>query len=141
MTWDVLAEALLWVHEVAPTFPRARMHGGDPSKTEPYGYTGWKGNQGYVSILNPAKKEQSYEFTLDRNFGVPAEMKAGTVYHLSSPLVESTASLEKTYKVEDTIKLTLKPETTYILNFQQEKAQDWSALKKLQEAASQHFGK
>lgn len=139
--WDVLAEGLLWVHQVAPTFPRARMHGGNPQKVEPYGYTGWKDKIGYVSVFNPAKEGKTYSITLNREFGIPAEIKDGTVYYLSSPLASSTDGLEKTYKVGDTIKLTLKPETTYILNFQQDKAQDWSALQKLQESASQHFGK
>ncbi|SHJ22820.1 hypothetical protein SAMN02745181_1501 [Rubritalea squalenifaciens DSM 18772] len=139
--WDVLAEGLLWAHEVAPTFPCARMHGGSPRKKEPYGYTAWKGQLGYVSIFNPSKEEKTYKFTLNRVFGLPANQAANSEYFLTSPIEESTKGLKNTYKIGDTIELTLKPETNYILNFQLDKPQDWSALKRLQDAATEHFKK
>ncbi len=126
--WDVLAEGLLWVEDVFPTFARSRMHGGRPKSGAVYGYTAWTQNRGYISIHNPAATAQEYTLTLDRKFGLIPGTKT---YHLSSPLTNSTAGLKKTYRYGDTITLNLRSKEIRILNFDPI-ARDWSKLKALQ---------
>lgn len=134
--WDVLAEGLLWVHDVFPTFKRARMHGGSPGKDEVYGYTGWLKERGYISIHNPSEKEQSYTLTLDRKFGLTADSK-DTIYQLSSPMAESLAGLKPQYRYGDNLTVALKPGAIRILNFDPEK-RDWKTLTDLQTQADQN---
>ena len=127
--WDVLAEGLLWVHDVFPTFERSRMHGGEPKKDKVYGYTAWNKSRGYISFHNPSRtKTQTYTVTLDRKFGL---IKGEQTYFLSSPLEGSLDGLKSTYKYGDTFKVTLKPTEVRILNFDTQK-KDWSKLKALQ---------
>lgn len=128
--WDVLAEGLIWAHEVFPTFKHAKMHGGDPAKSEVYGYTAWLHDQGYVSLHNPSGEPRTYSVTLDRKFGLTRNSD-GVSYHLSSPLADSTKDLKDRYEYGDTIEFTLQPKEIRILNFGTEKA-DWSKLKELQ---------
>ncbi|MFC4994600.1 hypothetical protein [Rubritalea tangerina] len=126
--WDVLAEGMLWVHDVFPTFARSRMHGGRPKAGEVYGYTAWNDSRGYVSLHNPSNEAKSYTFTLDRKFGLQPAQKS---YHLSSPLSDSLKDLEATYQYGDTITLTLDPAEIRILNFDPN-PRTWSKLKALQ---------
>lgn len=128
--WDVLAEGLLWAHEVFPTFKHAKMHGGDPGKNEVYGYTAWLEDQGYVSLHNPSSEPRSYAFTLDRKLGL-ADNSSGTSYQPSSPLADSVKGLKDRYTYGDSITLTLQPKEIRILNFGTRKA-DWSKLRELQ---------
>jgi len=126
--WDVLAEGIQWAHAVFPTFTRSRMHGGDPRKTEVYGYTAWTKDQGYVSIHNPSDEKRTYRFKLDRSFGLIPESRR---FYLSSPIEESLKGLRTKYEFGDTIKLELLPKEIRILNFDKTK-RDWSKLKALQ---------
>ncbi len=128
--WDVLAEGLLWAHEVFPTFRHARMQGGSPAKSEVYGYTAWTDDRGYISLHNPAGKAATHTFTLDRGFGLTAG-SSDTTFRLSSPLADSLKGLESSYRHGDTITLTLQPREIRILNFATE-ATDWSKLRALQ---------
>lgn len=126
--WDVLAEGLLWVEDIFPTFERSRMHGGDPKENEVYGFTAWNSDRGYISIHNPAATSQTYTITLDRSFGlVPGK----TSYQLSSPIADSLIGLNEKYNYGESFNLTLKAGEIRILNFDQQK-RDWSTLKALQ---------
>jgi hypothetical protein len=135
--WDVIAEGLLWVHEVFPTFKRARMHGGSPLKKEIYGYTGWLKERGYVSIHNPSDESRNYSFTLDRKFGLtPGSRKSS--YILTSPIASSVTGLKNQYRYGDTITGSMKPREIRILNFDMVK-HDWSTLTSLQTRTNADF--
>jgi hypothetical protein len=69
--WDVLAEGMKWAHHIFPAFKRSRMIGGDPHKGEVYGYTGWAGDSGYVSLHNPSDETREFRVVLDRALGLP----------------------------------------------------------------------
>lgn len=126
--WDVLAESMLWVEDVFPTFLRSRMHGGDPKQKEVYGFTAWNTSRGYISVHNPSDKPLTYSITLDRSFG----LVPGTApYHLSSPLADSLVGLKSEYAYGDTLELSLQPGEIRILNFDPE-VKDWRRLKALQ---------
>ena len=128
--WDVLAEGLLWAHDIFPTFKRIKMHGGNPGKKEVYGYTAWLSERGYVSIHNPSLIEKEYTITLDREFGLHPD-SSNRSYHLSSPIASCTDDLKASYSYGEVISLKLKPKEVRILNFDSEK-RDWSQLKELQ---------
>ncbi len=133
--WDVLAEGMLWVEDVFPTFLRSRMHGGDPKQSEVYGFTAWIKNRGYISIHNPSESEKTYSMTLDRKFGL---MPGAQSYLVSSPLDDSLKGLKKQYAYGDQLELNLKPGEIRILNFDHEK-KDWSQLKSLQTRTKDDF--
>jgi hypothetical protein len=128
--WDVLAEGLHWVHDVFPTFKRARMHGGNPKSDEVYGYTAWLPERGYISIHNPSAEAKEYTIKLDRAFGLHASSTKAS-YHLSSPIADCTQGLKKKYSYGDTLTLTLKPREICILNFDVT-PKNWKALSDLQ---------
>ena len=75
--WNVLAEGLKWADEIHPCFARARMFGARPATGEVYGYSGWDGSKGYLSVHNPNRTEaREITVTLDRSLGmVPGDEK------------------------------------------------------------------
>jgi len=126
--WDVLAEGLLWVHDVFPLFKRARMHGGNPRENETYGYTAWDKTRGFISIHNPSDETRKYEVVLNRAFGL---VPGSSTFKLSSPLTESVDGLKAKWSFGDTLAVTLKPREIRILNFDPV-VRDWSVLHELQ---------
>jgi len=126
--WDVLAEGLLWVHDVFPLFRRVRMHGGNPKTGEVYGYTAWNKTRGYISIHNPADEPQTYSITLDRSFGLIPDSGP---FQISSPMADSTTGLKTNWKYGDTLSVELKPREIRILNFDPV-SRKWKALRELQ---------
>jgi hypothetical protein len=112
--WDVLSEGLHWAREQFPVFARVRMHGGDPTAGQVYGYTAWNRTQGYISIHNPSDKSQTYQMTLDREFGLLPGTQGFT---LSSPLAGSLQELPRTCKYGDLLTVHLLPEEIRIIDF------------------------
>ena len=116
--WGVLAGGLKWVHRMFPAFKRARMVGGDPAKNEVYGYVGWSDEQGYVALHNPADKEASFTFKLDRKSGLTKiALDRGATYGISLPLTGDADGLPKQIKVGDELMLTLAPKSVRVLEF------------------------
>ncbi|MEG0645924.1 hypothetical protein [Bacteroides sp.] len=112
--WDVLAEGLKWVRTVFPTFERVKMFGGNPLNQEVYGYSGWKGKQGYISLHNPSSRPQKIALPLNRQIGVHSSVKD---YTLSSPLLGDTEGLKESWSYNDVLTLELKPKEIRILMF------------------------
>ncbi len=127
--WDVISEGLRWARAVFPTFPRARMFGGSPTAREVYGYTAWAGDQGYVTLHNPAATAQVARLTLDRAFGL---LPGRGPFHLSSPLADGTNGLPALCRLGDTLTVPLRPREIRVLNFTAG-PEDWSELRALQE--------
>ncbi|BCX49423.1 hypothetical protein HAHE_33310 [Haloferula helveola] len=114
--WEVLAEAMKWVEEVFPNFERSRMHGGDPAKGEAYGYTGWVGESGYLSVHNPSDKPQTYSVVLDRGFGLPAGTK-DFGYRVTSPLAGDTDGLPEAVRYGDALSIKLPAKAVRVIEF------------------------
>ena len=113
--WNVLAEGLKWADEIHPCFARARMFGSQPASGAPYGYSGWDGKKGYLSVHNPNRSEEK-EITviLDRSIGmVPNDGKTYSV----KAVVGSQIGLNKTYKQGDSITFKLAPREVRVLQF------------------------
>lgn len=116
--WDVLAEGLKWVHHIFPTFKRARMIGGDPKRGEIYGYTGWAGDSGYLSLHNPSDETREFQIVLDRALGVPtAAVSASRSYAVSSALSTDAVTLPKSATAGRHVTLTLPPRAVRVLEF------------------------
>lgn len=114
--WDVLADGLKWVNKVFPYFKHARMHGGNPTEGEVYGYTGWNENGGYASFHNPSETEvQTYSFTLNRAFGLNKSLDKLIV---SSPLSNVPEFVGKSFLKDETVEITLKPGEVKVLEFE-----------------------
>jgi hypothetical protein len=126
--WDILSEGLQWVDENSELFLYARMHGGNPAKNEVYGFSGWDGERGYVSIHNPSTENVSYSLVLDRKLGVQTP---GRVLHISSPLEESISDLPAQIKAGDTLKINLKAGEIRLIHFDKT-PRTWDKLRTLQ---------
>lgn len=138
--WDVMAEGLKWSYDAFPAFRRVRMHGGNPRVPvkgefytvqkkqkgrmvekkmqvytgEVYGYSAWSAGRGYISFHNPGDEAVEYSVTLDRAFGL---LPGSGPFKASSPLPGGFQGLEKTYKMGDTLTLTLKPKEIRLIDF------------------------
>ncbi|MES2996083.1 MAG: PDZ domain-containing protein [Verrucomicrobiota bacterium] len=124
--WNVVAEGLIWLRHIAPTFPRARMHGGNPGAGQVFGYTGWTATQGYLSLVNPGQQAAQYSITLDRAFGlVPGQ--TDTRWFVSSPLDGSLAGVPAEVETGATLEFTLQPGEVRVLDFARTAPTDWSA--------------
>ncbi len=116
--WDVLADGMKWVHRAFPAFKRARMIGGNPKQGQVYGYSGWTGDTGYVSLHNPSNESREFTITFDRALGLPANAHTRNVsYVVSSPLAADAGVMPKTVTSGQTWTLTLPPRAIRVVEF------------------------
>ncbi len=116
--WDVLAEGMLWVERMFPTFRRAKMIGGDPMQSEVYGFTGWDEERGYLSLHNPSGDHRKFEIDLDRTVGLPTTtQQQPTTYEISSPFKEDEDVLPKKAIAGKRLTIDLPPRSIRILEF------------------------
>ena len=114
--WDVMADGLKWAQRMFPAFKRVRMHGGDPRKSEVYGYTAWSEKLGYASFHNPSDRVQKYTFVLNRHCGIPSGASSRH-FRCSSATVADSSRFPSEVKYGDEIHLTLQPHEIVLLNF------------------------
>lgn len=112
--WNVLAKGLEWAHSAFPYFKRARMHGGNPNKSEVYGYTGWNRDGGYISFHNPSTEPQTYTVKFDRKLGLISGKEA---YEVSSPMSNANEFFGKVLNYGSQLDIVLKPSEVKVLNF------------------------
>ena len=112
--WDVLANGLKWADKAFPYFKKSRMHGGDPTKKEVYGYTGWNDNGGFISFHNPSSEIKSYNLTLNRNLGLTPN---NHTYSVSSSLQNGNNLDGKKFSFNDALEISLKPGEVKVLDF------------------------
>ncbi|WP_294619596.1 hypothetical protein [uncultured Bacteroides sp.] len=113
--WDVLAQGLKWAERAFPVFGRVRMHGGNPRKSEVYGYTAWNREQGYVSLHNPSAQPRSYQIRLDRKAGLLPG--SGETYRISSALNGKPLPGKRQYRYGDILSVTLAPKEILLFDF------------------------
>ncbi len=113
--WDVLADGLKWAEKVFPLFKQVRMHGGSPRDNQVYGYSAWNNEAGYLSLHNPADREQEYEVMLDRKLGLPA--RPDLSYRISSSLHPVDSTLKRPYAYGDIFSVRLKPREILVFDF------------------------
>ncbi len=81
--WDELAQCAKWARANADTLVDTHWIGGSPRKLEVYGWASWSPKKGIITLRNPSEKEQTFSFSLDKAFELPAD--AVKSFTLSSP--------------------------------------------------------
>jgi hypothetical protein len=68
--WNVLAGALRWWRDRFEVLKRGEMIGGDPGRSEPYGWAHLDGERGIVAVRNPDVRPAAITVTLDPALGL-----------------------------------------------------------------------
>lgn len=131
--YDVIADGLKWLYDIYPAFKRSRMHGNNPlgtfrfdeknvslktinmdTDTQVYGFTGWTEDMGYVSIHNPRSTVETYQFTLNRDFGL---FPNNVSFKLTSPMPEKITNIKKDWQYGEKFSIVLNPKDVVVLTF------------------------
>ena len=81
--WDDVAEAAKWAKQNADVLADSHWFGGDPLKSEIYGYAAWNRRKGTLMLRNPSDKPQAVTFDIGDAFELPNS--APRHYTLASP--------------------------------------------------------
>lgn len=124
--YEVTGEFLQWAEESYHMLKNSKMFGGNPNtgttlsgngqgENYAYGFSGFDGTDGIISLRNPATTPKEITFTFDRTMGV-AESAGKLKYHLehSYNLTEGTDTTG-TLEYGKTYKITLQPDEVRIL--------------------------
>jgi hypothetical protein len=105
--WDELAEAAKWSRASTDVLVDTHWIGGDPSKSEVYGYASWSPRKGIVMLRNP--DDQPQEFALDVRAAFDLPPGAATEYTLASPWKEHAGRPHPRASAGQSLRLILKP--------------------------------
>ena len=120
--WRITNGVLSFVRENLQLFARTVMFGGRPSLLQVYGFGGFDGNEGVVTLRNPSPEVCEYTLLLNRSVGADERLNCASVVTV---LPYSTAGESGSFSFGDTLKLTLSPFETRVLHFgRREKALD-----------------
>ena len=124
--YEVTGEFLQWAEENYHMLKNSKMFGGNPNtgttlggngagENSAYGFSGFDGTDGIISLRNPATTAKEITFTFDRTMGV-AEDAGKLKYHLehSYNLTEGTDTTG-TLEYGKTYTITLQPDEVRIL--------------------------
>lgn len=114
--WRINADALRFIRDNHHILKTARFIGASPATGGIYGYSAWTddGQQGIVSLRNPANREQKFVLALDKTVGTP-ENSENMQRVLIYPYTKQTD--ESVFSYGDTITVTLPPLETVIMKF------------------------
>ena len=79
--WDCLAAASKWAKENEQIMTDIHWIGGDPSKSEIYGFAGWIPEKAVMSLRNPSSFEKTYVINVARDFDIPAGLSDKYVFY------------------------------------------------------------
>jgi hypothetical protein len=105
--WQELAEAAKWSRANKDVLVDTHWIGGNPSKSEVYGYASWSRRKGVVMLRNP--DDQPHEFALDVSTAFELPPGAVRSYTLSSPWAEDAGKPRMRAEGAKPLVLTLKP--------------------------------
>lgn len=112
--WQINADVLKFVAKNFHILRNARLIGESPETGAVYGYSGWDGAEGIVSVRNPLDRPQNFSFVLDRCIGVDEGASALTC----AVILPYTAGLDpKAYAYGDTVTVDLQPHEIRIFKF------------------------
>lgn len=74
--WDVLRTAADWSRANKQALADTHWVGGDPAKGEVYGYAGWAGKKGVLSLRNPTSKPQTYVVNVKQALDIPGTLNS-----------------------------------------------------------------
>jgi hypothetical protein len=112
--WAVLAEAAKWSRANQDVLVDTHWLGGNPAKSQVYGWASWSPRKGIVTLRNP--DDQPHEFVLDvaTIFELPAG--AATKYTLKSPWADEAHHPALAAEAGRPLRLTLKPFEVVVLD-------------------------
>jgi hypothetical protein len=88
--WDALAEAAKWSRANADVLADTHWVGGDPSKSEVYGWASWNTRKGILSLRNPSDQPASIAIDIAEVFELPDD--AAQSYSLRSAWKQDAAA-------------------------------------------------
>ncbi len=108
--WDVLGSALAWARDRFPVLATTEMVGGDPTKSQTYGYVHFRGSHGILAVRNPWVARGSLAVELRTRYGLD-ESASGLVLERVYPDHWVAPAL---YRQGDTVTLPLEGYETAI---------------------------
>ncbi|EAX91595.1 F5/8 type C domain containing protein [Trichomonas vaginalis G3] len=114
--WYVNAEALKYIEGRYNILQHAQRFGGDPRLGYVYGYSSWNDVEGTIAIRNPNGTVQSYKLKLDREIGVPENIKSVFTKTILAHRTTEAMVENKEYKYGDEIEFTLQPGEARIID-------------------------
>jgi hypothetical protein len=110
--WTVLAEGAKWSRTNSDVFVDTHWIGGDPSRSEVYGYASWNSRKGIIMPRNP--DDQAHEFTLRLPTVFELPPGASAKYTLQSPWPEEAVKLTVIAQAESALTIALPPFAIFI---------------------------
>jgi hypothetical protein len=112
--WRVLVEAAKWSRANADVLLDTHWIGGDPAKSEVYGYASWSPRAGIIALRNPDDQPHEYDLDVGSAFELPPG--AATKFNLRSPWVEDANQPDLLAEVGKPLRVTLKPFEIVVLS-------------------------
>jgi hypothetical protein len=75
VNWNCLAKASNWAKENERIMPDVHWVGGDPIKSEVYGYAAWSPQRAILMLRNPSNETKSFQVNVANVFELPVNIK------------------------------------------------------------------
>ena len=111
--WNALAQSLKWGKSNFDILMNTEMIGGDPSKSETYGFAHFKGNNALIAVRNPKMESDKISFVLSSDFGMSEN--AGNL--VMEKIYPRNIISNKLYKRGDEVSVSLDGFETAIFRF------------------------
>ncbi len=111
--WNALAQSLKWGKTNFDILMNTEMIGGDPSKSESYGFTHFKGDNALIAVRNPKMGNDEISFVLSSDFGMNEKAKNLVMEEIYPRNIIS----DKLYKCGDKVSVSLDGFETAIFSF------------------------
>jgi len=117
--WDDLAEAAKWSRRNASILKDAHWVGGDPMKSEVYGWADWSPNKSILSLRNPSDKPQTFTVDIAKLLEMPATNFAS--WSVTPAYPDQIGMTPASFPVGSTTDITLAPFETLIMELKPSK--------------------
>ena len=111
--WSTLAAAAIWSRSNADVLVDTHWIGGDPSKSEVYGFASWARRKGILMLRNP--DDRAHDYSLDLRSALELPPSAPTRYSLRSPWGEDLSMPVIRVRAGKPLRLTMQPFEVRIL--------------------------
>jgi hypothetical protein len=107
--WDLIARAARWARTRAPVLKDSHWLGGDPARTEVYGWAAWSPERSVITLRNPSSRPLSYILDL----AAALEPPAGAAHRFSAKAVYGRAP-PKSIDSNRVLQLRLAPHSVFV---------------------------
>lgn len=123
--WDINAFVLQWAKKNFGVLRNAKLIGRTPAEGKVYGYSAWEEDHGFITLRNPANREQRFSVKLDRIVGVN-EKAVGLVKRQLIPYMAPDKA--EVYSYGDILEVSLEPHEVLVLEFAKEDKDDGAKM-------------